>query len=131
MTLPDLSSLVPTKYKPLVALIGAIATFAVPLLASVALPLPATIGIAVVLAVLTALGVHQAPYAPTGTTSVFVPTTVAPPVSAPVSAPTAYPTPAAPAAPGIDIRLPQIPGLPFQLPDIKFPFPGQFTNKWK
>lgn len=69
MTTPDLSSIIPLKWKTWVGLVGAVLTFVVPLILSVEdylpSPWPAVIGGA--LSVLTALGIYKAPYKPTGT----------------------------------------------------------------
>lgn len=73
----DLSTIVPTKYKTIVGLVGALLSFLVPLITSVQdyLPAPWPAVIGVVLSVLTALGVYKAPYQPQGT--VLVPEHVA------------------------------------------------------
>lgn len=67
-TPPDLSFLVPAKYKTYVALIGTGLSFVVPFILEVteglSAPWPAVIG--AVLWVLTALGVYAAPYKPNG-----------------------------------------------------------------
>ncbi|BCI54926.1 hypothetical protein NIIDNTM18_42040 [Mycolicibacterium litorale] len=69
MTTPDLSFIIPTKYKPWVALIGSLLTFAVPTATQIAAdlgqPWPAVL--AAVLALLTWFGVYKVPYAPPGT----------------------------------------------------------------
>lgn len=69
MSTPDLSSIIPSKWKTYVGLIGSALSFIVPLVISVEdylpEPWPAVIGGA--LAVLTALGIYHAPYVPAGT----------------------------------------------------------------
>ena len=80
MTTPDLSFIIPTKYKAIVGLIGTGLSFAVPLVLqytdSLPAPWPAVIGF--VLWVLTVLGIYHAPYAPPGAVLV-PPTAVKPP----------------------------------------------------
>lgn len=73
----DLSSLIPSKFKTVVGLVGSLLTFVVPFILSVEdyLPSPWPAVIGVVLSVLTALGVYKAPYKPAGT--VLVPESVA------------------------------------------------------
>lgn len=65
---PDLSFLIPTKYKTIVSLIGGALSFVVPFVlqatSALAPPWPAVIG--VVLFLLSAFGVYKAPYAPKG-----------------------------------------------------------------
>lgn len=81
MTTPDLSFIIPTKYKTYVGLIGAGLSFLVPFVleATEGLPAPWPAVIGAVLWILTALGVYKAPYKPTGT--VLVPEeTVKPPL---------------------------------------------------
>lgn len=77
-TTPDLSSLMPSKWKAIVGFVGTGLSFLVPLILEVSSdlpdPWPAVIG--VVLWLLTALGVYHAPYKPTGT--VIVPESVVP-----------------------------------------------------
>lgn len=60
----DLSSLVPSKWKTWVGLVGAVVTFAVPLIVSVQdyLPAPWPALIGGVLSLLTALGIYKVPY---------------------------------------------------------------------
>lgn len=69
MTTPDLSFIIPTKYKPWVGALGALLTFIVPTLTEVVAeldqPWPAVF--AAVLAGLTWLGIYKVPYAPSGT----------------------------------------------------------------
>jgi hypothetical protein len=84
VTTPDLSGLIPSKWKTWVALVGSALSFVVPYVLSVEsyLPSPWPAVIGVVLFVLSALGVYKAPYKPAGT--VLVPTSVAqssPPVA--------------------------------------------------
>jgi hypothetical protein len=69
VTAPDLSFIIPLKYKTYVSLIGSALSFVVPfVLQSVdALPAPWPAAIGVVLFLLSALGVYKAPYKPTGT----------------------------------------------------------------
>lgn len=78
MTTPDLSSLVPSKWKTIVGLVGTGLSFLVPLILEVSSdlpdPWPAVIG--VVLWLLTALGIYHAPYKPVGT--VLAPASVIP-----------------------------------------------------
>lgn len=75
--LPDLSSIIPSKAKTWVTLIGGLLTFIAPftLEATQALPAPYPAIIGFVLLVLTALGVYHAPYAPAGTTLAIAPQT--------------------------------------------------------
>lgn len=72
MTAPDLSSVVPLKWKAWVALAGSALSVVVPLVVSVEdyLPSPWPAVIGGVIAVLTALGVYHAPYMPPNTTVV-------------------------------------------------------------
>ena len=65
----DITSLLPSKAKTWVGLIGSLLTFVVPFVLSMETYLPPqwTAVIGVVLAVLTALGVYHAPYKPQGT----------------------------------------------------------------
>lgn len=76
MTTPDLSSIIPSKAKAWVGLLGSVLSFVVPLVLSVQdylpAPWPAVIGGA--LAVLTALGIYRAPYKPEGTVLAPAPT---------------------------------------------------------
>lgn len=68
----DIAAVVPLKYKPFVALIGAGLTFIIPtvLQYSTALPAPWPAVIAGVVALLTFAGVYRAPYQPAGTSLV-------------------------------------------------------------
>lgn len=77
MTTPDLSGLIPAKYKTIVGVIGSLLSFIVPLVLSVEqyLPSPWPSVIGGVLVVLTGLGIYHAPYKPAGT--VLVPEAVA------------------------------------------------------
>lgn len=75
MTTQDFSELIPTKFKPWVALLGSVLTFLVP---SVTAAVTDVGGVwpgvlAAVLAGLTWLGVYRVPYAPKGTVPVLVP----------------------------------------------------------
>lgn len=74
---PDLSFLIPKKYKTLVGLIGTGLSFLVPLVLQYtdALPSPWPAVIGFVLWVLTVLGIYRAPYVPTG--AVIAPNTPA------------------------------------------------------
>lgn len=78
MTAPDLSLIVPTKWKPWVAFVGSLLTFIVPTVLefSTSLPAPWPAVIAAVVAGLTWLGVYKVPYAPKGTEPVIVPSDV-------------------------------------------------------
>lgn len=69
MTTPDLSGIIPTRYKTLATIIGTGLSFVVPLLLNVtdSLPAPWPAVIGVILWVLTALGVYHAPYLPKNT----------------------------------------------------------------
>jgi hypothetical protein len=69
MTTPDLSALVPLKYKAWVGLIGSALAFIVPLVVSVQdyLPSPWPAVIGGVLSLLTGLGIYKAPYLPSNT----------------------------------------------------------------
>jgi hypothetical protein len=66
----DLATIVPTKYKTIVGLVGSVVTFVVPLIVSVQdylpAPWPAVLGVA--LSILTALGIYTVPFKPSGTT---------------------------------------------------------------
>lgn len=102
MTTPDLSSLIPLKWKTWAAGIGALLTVVVPYVIEIEayLPNPWPLVIGVVIAVLGVLGVYHAPYTPTGAVIAPAPATPAEPVTAaPVSAPVAvrpsgeYPNP--------------------------------------
>jgi hypothetical protein len=66
VTTPDFSTIIPSKWKTWVGLIGSLLSFAVPLILSVEqyLPAPWPAVIGAVLAVLTALGIYKAPYVP-------------------------------------------------------------------
>lgn len=68
MTTPDLSTIVPLKYKTLVAAISAVLTIAVPYILQGAahLPAPWPVIIGGVFAALGVLGVWHAPYVPAG-----------------------------------------------------------------
>lgn len=91
MTTPDLSGLIPSKWKAWVGLVGSLLSFAVPLILSVEqylpAPWPAVIGF--VLAALTALGVYKAPYTPPG--AVLAPDTPAVTAAAKQAPPPAAP----------------------------------------
>ena len=84
MPVPDLSSIIPSKAKTWVNLVGGLLTFVVPFVleSANALPAPWPAAIGVVLFILTALGVYHAPYAPAGTTLAI---DTATPVAAPTS----------------------------------------------
>lgn len=84
MTTPDLSGIIPTKWKPWAGAVGAVLAFVVPWVTQLTadLPEPWPAGIALVIAGLTWLGIYHAPYAPKDT--VLVPEAVAqslPPVA--------------------------------------------------
>lgn len=85
MTSPefDITTVIPTKYKPWVGAIGSLLTFIVPTVTTYAtgLPQPWPVVIAGVIAGLTWLGIYNAPYKPTGT--VLVPESVVPPTPEP------------------------------------------------
>ena len=84
MTTPDLSFVIPTKWKPWVGAVGALLTFIVPTVTEMSadLPAPGPAVIAAVLAALTWLGIYKVPYAPPG--AVLVPeVAVTPEVPAP------------------------------------------------
>ena len=68
MTTPDLSGLIPTKYKTYVAIIGGALGLFVPQLLELTadLPQPWPLVIGGIIWVLTVFGVYKAPYAPTG-----------------------------------------------------------------
>ena len=68
MTGPDISSVVPLKWKPLVAVVSSILTLVVPYILqfSAHLPSPWPVVIGLVIAGLGALGVYHAPYVPKG-----------------------------------------------------------------
>lgn len=74
---PDLSFIIPKKWKSVAALIGSALSFVVPYVLtytdSLPQPWPGVIGF--VLFVLTVLGVYHAPYAPKGTVLVQDPAT--------------------------------------------------------
>lgn len=86
---PDLSGLIPAKWKTYTAIVGTGLSFVVPFIleASNGLPAPWPAVIGAVLWVATALGVYAAPYKPTGT--VIVPATAQEPRA--VDAPTGKP----------------------------------------
>ena len=90
MTTPDLSFVIPTKWKPWVGAVGALLTFIIPTVTEVAadLPAPWPAVIAAVVAALTWLGVYKVPYAPPNT--VLVHESEAPPNPLP---PTGYQNP--------------------------------------
>jgi hypothetical protein len=69
VTAPDLSFIIPSKWKAGAALVGSALSFVVPYVLQVtdSLPSPWPAVIGVVLFLLSALGVYHAPYAPTGT----------------------------------------------------------------
>lgn len=69
MTAPNLSGIIPSKWKAIVGLIGSGLSFVVPYILSVEqyLPSPWPAVIGVVLFILSALGVYHAPYQPKGT----------------------------------------------------------------
>lgn len=70
MTAPfDITEIIPTKYKPWVGFVGSLLTLVVPfvLQSQQYLPTGVNLGIGGVLAVLTALGIYKAPYAPPNT----------------------------------------------------------------
>lgn len=99
---PDLSSIIPSKAKTWVGLLGSALSFVIPfVLSSVdALPAPWPALIGVVLFLLSALGIYKAPYKPTGTVLAVDPS--APVVSdkVPANAPTARPAESGPVVPG-------------------------------
>jgi hypothetical protein len=66
---PDLSYLIPSKWKTVVGLIGSALSFAVPYVLQVTdgLPDPWPVVIGIVLFILTTLGVYRAPYKPADT----------------------------------------------------------------
>lgn len=110
MTTPDLSSLIPSKYKAVVGLIGSALSFAVPYILEVtnglSAPWPVVVG--VVLFILTALGIYKAPYVPPG--AVVAPDTAAVAQAA---------TQATPPREDIDDVPPPTPGL------------GGYRNPWQ
>lgn len=69
MSTVDITSIIPSKAKAWVGLLGSLLTFGVPYVLEFAdaLPSPWPAVIGAVLAVLTALGIYKAPYAPSGT----------------------------------------------------------------
>jgi hypothetical protein len=69
MTTVDITTIIPSKAKTWVGLVGSLLTFVVPYVLEFAdaLPAPWPVIAGAVLAVLTALGIYKAPYAPTGT----------------------------------------------------------------
>lgn len=75
MTTPDLSGLIPTKWKPWVAALGTILSYIIPTVSAsvVGLSQPWPTVFAAVLTVLAWFGVYGVPYAPKGTQAVFVP----------------------------------------------------------
>lgn len=77
MTVPDLSNLIPLKYKTYVAAISGILTLVVPwiLQAATSLPEPWPQVVGLVIFILGLFGVYHAPYVPTG--GVVVPQAVA------------------------------------------------------
>jgi len=85
MTAPDLSTVVPLKWKAWVGLIGSVLTLVIPWVAEIAVdlpqPWPLVVGGAV--ALLTALGVYRAPYVPPGAAVVPAPPPVVPDVDPP------------------------------------------------
>lgn len=83
MTAPDLSTIIPLKYKAWVGLAGTILTLVLPyVLEAVAfLPQPWPIVAGGVVALLTAFGIYKAPYVPPG--AVVVPTPPVLPYSPP------------------------------------------------
>lgn len=93
MTTPDLSSLIPSKWKTWVGLVGSLLTFVVPyvLQISVGLPAPWPAAIGLVLALLTAFGIYKAPYKPEGT--VLAPDTPAVAAAAKQGVPSVYRSP--------------------------------------
>ena len=114
MTAPniDLESIVPSKAKTAVGLIGSLVTFLGPFILSStdALPPPWPVVIGLVFAVLTALGVYHAPYKPTGT------------VLAPQQGP---------AAPEVPLATPDNPSPPFS-PSAGTPqISESYQNPWK
>ena len=66
---PDLSYLIPSKWKTVVGLIGSALSFAIPYVLEVTdgLPAPWPMLIGIALFILTALGIYRAPYKPAGT----------------------------------------------------------------
>ena len=76
---PDLSGIIPKKYKTYIALVGGALGFLVPFIleATEGLPAPWPAVIGAVVWLLTAFGVYQAPYKPEGT--VLVPQDVVKP----------------------------------------------------
>lgn len=79
MTAPDLSYLIPSKWKAVVALVGSALSFLVPYILEVTngLPAPWPAVVGVVLFILTAFGAYKAPYKPPGT--VLAPAEAIPP----------------------------------------------------
>lgn len=77
MTTPDISDIVPLKYKAWVGLFGSLLTLVVPAAldatSTLDQPWPTVIGL--VVALLTTLGIYKAPYKPTGTTLAIDPRT--------------------------------------------------------
>lgn len=105
MTTPDLSFIIPKKYKAVVALVGTGLSFVVPFVleASDSLPSPWPAVLGAVLWLLTALGVLQAPYAPKGTTLAVDPAAQEVAPSVPSNAPVAQAPPYTPGGPYSDI----------------------------
>lgn len=64
----NIDTIIPTKYKAIVGLVGSVLTFALPYIVDAEkwLPAPWPVVIAAVLAGLTGLGIVKAPYVPTG-----------------------------------------------------------------
>lgn len=83
MTGFDISTVVPTKFKPFVGLVGSLLTFIIPTVVSVStgLPQPWPWLIAAVVGGLTWLGIYKAPYVPKD--AVLVPKSAAPPTHTP------------------------------------------------
>lgn len=70
MTAPfDITTIIPTKYKAWVGLVGSVLTLIVPFVLQAEQYLPTGVNLAIggVLAVLTFLGIYKAPYAPPNT----------------------------------------------------------------
>lgn len=104
MTTPsvDITEILPSKAKTWVGLLGSLVTLSAPLAlsASETLPAPWPFIIGAVLAVLTALGVYQAPYKPAGTTLAVDPqATKVDELSVPHAAPVAVPAQDVPGTP--------------------------------
>lgn len=75
----DIGTILPTKWKPWIAALGGLLAYVIPTLSASAVDLPplAQAAIALVIAVLTWLGVYRVPFAPKGAEAVIVPTTQA------------------------------------------------------